>query len=332
MAMLLEPIKAGKLEVKNRLVMPPMATSAANEDGSVSKGILDYYDEKSRGGCFGLIIIEHSFIAQQGKASEKQISVADDSMIPGLKELAETIQKNGSKAVMQLNYCGSMGNPAVTGFRTLGPSAIVNPRSSVGAMPREMNHNDIKRITKDFEDAAIRVKEAGFDGVEIHSAHGYMLNQFYSPVTNIRTDEYGGKLKNRIRFHMEVIMAIQEALGEDYPILLRLGASDHREDGTNVNHSIEAAIEFKKAGVDIIDISGGLSGFILPDNTEQGYFRDLSSKIKHEVGIPVILTGGITEPLSAEKLLQDGSADLIGVGRAVLKDSTWAQKAIEALK
>jgi len=332
MAKLLEPIKAGKLELKNRLVMPPMATSAANEDGSVSNGILDYYDEKSKGGCFGLIIIEHSYIALQGKASEKQISVADDTMIPGLRELSATIHKNGSKAVMQLNYSGSMGNPAITGLRTLGPSTVVNPRSSVGAMPREMNHNDIRRITKEFVDAANRVKEAGFDGVEIHSAHGYLLNQFYSPVTNKRTDEYGGNLKNRIRFHMEVIMAIQEALGEDYPILLRLGASDHREDGTNVNHSIEAAIEFKKAGVDIIDISGGLSGFILPDNTEQGYFRDLSSKIKKHVDIPVILTGGITDPAAADRLLQEGSADLIGVGRAVLKDSSWAQKAIEELK
>lgn len=332
MAKLLEPIKAGKLELKNRLVMPPMATSAANEDGSVSNGILDYYDEKSKGGCFGLIIIEHSYIALQGKASEKQISVADDTMIPGLRELSATIHKNGSKAVMQLNYSGSMGNPAITGLRTLGPSTVVNPRSSVGAMPREMNHNDIRRITKEFVDAANRVKEAGFDGVEIHSAHGYLLNQFYSSVTNKRTDEYGGNLKNRIRFHMEVIMAIQEALGEDYPILLRLGASDHREDGTNVNHSIEAAIEFKKAGVDIIDISGGLSGFILPDNTEQGYFRDLSSKIKKHVDIPVILTGGITDPAAADRLLQEGSADLIGVGRAVLKDSSWAQKAIEELK
>jgi 2,4-dienoyl-CoA reductase-like NADH-dependent reductase (Old Yellow Enzyme family) len=332
MAMLLEPIKAGKLELKNRLVMPPMATSAANEDGTVSKAILEYYDEKSNGGCFGLIIIEHSFIAQQGKASEKQLSLADDSVIPGLKELADIIHKNGSKAVIQLNYSGSMGDPAITGLRTLGPSPVINPRSSVGAMPREMNHNDIRRIKKDFADAAIRVKDAGFDGVEIHSAHGYMLNQFYSPVTNIRTDEYGGKLKNRIRFHMEVIMAVQEAVGEDYPILLRLGASDHREDGTNVNHSIEAALEFKKAGIDIIDISGGLSGFILPDNTEQGYFKDLSSKIKREVNIPVILTGGITKPIAAEDLLEEGAADLIGVGRAVLKDSSWAKNAIETLK
>lgn len=329
MSYLLKPLKLKNLNLSNRLVMPPMATSKAEVDGKVSRGILDYYDEKSKGGYISLVIIEHSFITAAGKASAQQLSVADDSMVERLRKLSDIIHNNGSKTIMQLNHAGSAASSEVTGTDPVGPSAVPNPRK--GDVPKELTKKDIEKIINDFKDAALRVKEAGFDGVEIHSAHGYLLNQFLSPLTNKRMDEYGGDIHNRIRIHIEVIKAVREAVGEDFPIFLRLGASDYMDGGTTIEDSKAAATELEKAGIDVLDISGGFCGYIVPGASEQGYFSPLASAIKEVVSIPVILTGGITEAKAAEKLLSDGKADLIGVGRAIYKDSKWAENAVEVL-
>lgn len=330
MTYLTQSLNNSKLKLHNRLVYPPMATSKSTEDGHVSQGLLDYYDEKSRGGYVSLFIIEHSFINNQGKASKGQLSVADDSTIETLKKLSEVIHKNGSKAVMQINHAGSATTPDVTGTEIVGPSAVVHPRNDI--MPKELSKDDIKNIVNDFKAAALRVKEAGFDGVEIHSAHGYLLSQFFSPITNKRTDEYGGSVENRIRIHLEIIKAVKEAVGEDFPILLRLGGCDYIEGGATIEDSKIACAEFEKAGVDIIDISGSLLGYVNPNCKDQGYFSEITEAVKTVVSIPVILTGGITDVNAAENLLAEGKADLIGVGRAMLRDSLWAEKAIEKLK
>lgn len=329
MSYLLEPLRIKRLTLKNRLVMPPMATAKAEADGRVSQAILDYYDEKSRGGYISLVIIEHSFIRAEGKASENQISVSDDSKVEGLKRLAETIHKNGSKTAMQLNHAGSAALIDIIGTTPLAPSAVNNPRK--GSTPRELGIKEIDELIQVYYDAAFRVKQAGFDAVEIHSAHGYLLNQFLSPLTNKRTDEYGGDVKGRIHIHMKVIEAVRSAVGEGFPILLRLGASDYREGGTTIEDSREAAQEFEKAGIDILDVSGGFCGYVVPRLDCQGYFAPLTSALKEVVSIPVILTGGITEAAAAEQFLAEGKADLIGVGRAVLKDSLWAKHAVESI-
>lgn len=326
MAYLNKPLEQGKLTLKNRLIMPPMATGKSTLDGKVTKDILEYYDEKTKGGYISLVIIEHSFITKQGKASANQLSVADDSVIENLRVLANTIHANGCKAVMQINHAGSAASKKVTGCDTVGPSAVANYR--MGDIPKELTHKEIKNIIEEFKSAALRTKDAGFDAVEIHSAHGYLLNQFYSPLTNKRTDEYGGDVLGRIKIHIEVIKAIRDAVGADFPIFLRLGASDYMEGGSTIEDSKIAAQEFEKAGVDILDISGGFCGYVIPGVNEQGYFSGATKAIKEVVSIPVILTGGITEVDAAEKLLAEGKADLIGVGRAILKDSKWAENAI----
>jgi len=324
---LVEPLQIGKLSLKNRLVMPPMATAMCNKDGSMSKEILDYYDKKSQGGYIGLIIIEHSFIAQQGRAHEKQLSIADDRLIDSFKVLATTIHKNGSKAVMQINHAGGAAKKEVTGMNIVAPSTVINPFHQEQLIPKELTLKEINEIVHEFGNAARRVKAAGFDGVEIHSAHGYLLNQFFSPLTNKRKDEYGDDVSSRIKIHLEVIKSVQNAVGNDFPILLRLGACDYINGGTTIEDSKFAAIEFAKAGVDMLDISGGLRGYKNPKNSEEGYFSSLTEEIKKVVSIPVILTGGITDAQVAEKLLSEKKADLIGVGRAILNDSDWAKKA-----
>lgn len=330
MAFLLKPLKAGRLELHNRLVMPPMATEKSAAGGKVSPGLLEYYDEKSRGGYISLVIIEHSYVRPDGKASNDQLSVADDSVIEGLKALANTIHRNGSKAVMQINHAGSAALEEITGTMAVGPSAVLNPRKET--MPRELAPEEIKELIEAYQAAARRTREAGFDGVEIHSAHGYLLNQFFSPLTNKRKDQYGGNLLNRIRIHLQIIEAIKKAVGKDFPLLLRLGASDFMPGGTTIEESVVAAREFEKAGIDIIDISGGFSGYTVPGLTGQGFFSPLTEVIKKAVSIPVILTGGITEAEAAEKLLDEGKTDLVGVGRAILKDSNWARDAITGLQ
>lgn len=328
---LLKPIKAGNLELNNRLVMPPMATAKSQSNGKVSDEILNYYKEKSEGGYIGLIIIEHSFIMKQGKASKGQLSIADDDTIEGLRKLANVIQQNGSKAIMQLNHAGSAAEEEVIGSIPVGPSTVVNPRKGEQT-PHELTTKEIDDIIKAFSDAARRCKEAGFDGVEIHSAHGYLLNQFFSPLSNKRSDEYGGSVHNRINIHLKIIEAVKNAVGDDFPVLLRLGASDYIDGGITIEDSLVAVKEFEKAGIDMLDISGGFCGYVGTGSNEQGYFSQLTEAIKKVVSIPVILTGGITDAKAAEELLSSNKADLIGVGRTILKDSNWAKNAIESLR
>jgi 2,4-dienoyl-CoA reductase-like NADH-dependent reductase (Old Yellow Enzyme family) len=230
---------------------------------------------------------------------------------------------------MQINHAGSNTSREIIGDIPVAPSAVVNPRQD--QIPCELTRQEIADIIKAFQDAALRVKEAGFDGVELHSAHGYLLNQFLSPITNKRTDEYGGDILNRIYLHIQVIKAVRTAVGKDFPILLRLGASDFMPGGTTIEDIKTAAQAFEEAGINILDISGGLRGWNLPELTGQGFLAPFSEAVKKVVSIPVIITGGITEVQAAEQLLAEGKADLIGVGRAILQDSHWAEKAIEIL-
>ncbi len=329
MKKILQPLDTPKISLKNRLIMPPMATSKARDDGSISHEILEFYNSVSTGGHLSLIIVEHSFISQEGKASSNQMSIASDHMVESLKDLAATIHKNGSKAVMQINHAGSAADRDITGMAPLGPSPVKNPRK--GTTPVEITASGIKKIVTDFAAAARRCKEAGFDGVEIHSAHGYLLNQFFSPLTNRREDEYGGSLKNRIRIHLEIIEAVKKEVGDDYPLLLRLGASDYTDGGTTTEDSKIASLEFEKAGIDILDISGGFCGYTMPQSTEQGYFHPLTASLKEVVSIPVILTGGVTDIHAANELLENDKADLIGVGRAIFQNHHWTRDSIKSL-
>ncbi len=333
MAKMLEPLRIRSMELHNRLVMPPMATRKAESDGRINQSVLDYYDEKSAGGTIGLVITEHQYISIQGKASANQISVEDDSAVENLKKLAGIIHQNGSKGVVQISHAGSTALREFTQVSPVAPSSVANPRVE-NELPHALTVQEIAQIVSDFASAAARVKSAGFDGVEIHSAHGYLLSQFFSPLTNLRNDEYGGSVQNRIRIHLEIVSAVRKAVGEDFPIFLRLGASDYMEGGITPEQSVLAARALEDAGVDVLDISGGFCMYTIPSmaNPPQGYFAPLSEAIKRELRIPVILTGGVNDILAAEQLLLDQKADLIGVGRAIRNDSGWAAKAVETLR
>jgi len=328
--LLRSPLENHKLKLKNRLVMPPMATAKADGRGLVTPSLLQYYSEKSQGGYLGLILKEHAYIAPRGKASFNQLSAATDETIDGLANLAQIIQQNGTKAVLQINHAGSAAMKEVTEEDVVGPSAVCNPSKANSVVPLELTPADISKIVTEFAQAAWRAQAAGFDGVEIHSCHGYLLDQFLSPLTNKRTDAYGGNISNRIRIHLEVIKAIRLAVGNQFPLLLRLGATDHMDGGLSVEDSVAAAQAFEKAGVDLLDISGGMCRYTIPGANLTECFSQLSKTIKEAVSIPVIVTGGIHSGMEAETLLRDNRADLVGVGRAILNDSHWAKEAMNA--
>ncbi|MDD3027756.1 MAG: NADH:flavin oxidoreductase [Erysipelotrichaceae bacterium] len=320
-----EKLRIKNVVLPNRLVMPPMATSRSI-GGAITPELLAYYNEKSQGGHIGLIITEHCYVSLEGKASIRQTSISSDDDIAGWKRLVDLIHGNNTIVFAQISHAGGATTSEITGLNPLSASAINIPRNNNEALPQEMNDHDIAKVISDFAAAALRAKQAGFDGVEIHSAHGYLLNQFYSPFTNKRTDKYtGASVEGRIRLHLEIIAAIKEAVGPDYPLALRLGACDYLDGGTTIDHSIQAAQEFEKAGIDILDITGGLLGYSNPDSTKPGWFASLSQAIKENVTIPVLLTGGIVDGVSANDLLATNKADLIGVGRSIMKDSNWAK-------
>lgn len=334
MSLFNSPIYVGHEKIKNRLVIPPIATAKADEDGHVTKDLCQYYDEKSKGAYIGLIMTEHSFVSLEGRASRGQLSMSKDEDIEGLKALVSTIHRNDTKVFAQISHAGGAAQKIRTGYDALSASAVRIPRvNAPDTLPKEMTLDDIQKLIACFSNAAIRAQKAGFDGVEIHSAHGYLLNQFFSPLTNKRHDQYTGEnMDGRIKLHLDIIKAIKEAVGSQYPVALRLGACDYMEGGITLQDSLYACQAFEKAGVDLLDISGGFNSYRHPTSKEQGYFSELTEEIKKVVQVPVILTGGVVEAEAAERLLQEHKADMIGVGRAILKDSQWAKHAMLSLK
>lgn len=323
MAQVFDPITINHLTLNNRLVMPPMATAKADERDCVTDDICAYYQERAKYGKIGLIITEHCYIHLQGKAHPGQLSIADDETIPAFERLTACIHDEGVRVFAQLSHAGTAAASIITGQQPVGPSPVCHPKQRE-ELPTSMTTRQIHEVTVWFAQAALRAKQAGFDGVEIHSAHGYLLNQFFSPLTNHRTDAYGAQsVESRVRFHREVIQVVREAVGKDFPIAIRLGGCDYQAGGSTVEDCVEACKIFEQNGVDLLDLTGGMNGFVRPGHNEAGYFRDMSVPVREAVHIPVLLTGGVTALNHAEKLLADGCADLIGVGRAIYKNPRW---------
>lgn len=301
--------------IHSRLVMPPMVTEAS-VGGEISETTLAYYKKMAANKHFDLFIIEHSYVAEDGKASLKQMSLADDEKIVGHKKLVAAIKsvRPDAAVFLQLNHAGIKTRGDMIGKDPMGPS--VRPWDK---MCRAMTFDDMARVKADFVTAGLRAKAAGYDGAELHVAHGYLLNQFLSPLTNFRVDDYG---KDRVKYPLEVFLAMKEALG-DFPLAVRIGGIETIEGGTTVADGVRAAKAFDKAGAALLDMTGGMTGYNRPGHKEAGWFRDLSRAVKDETAAPVLVTGGITTYEEAEQLLAEGAADLFGIGRAFLKDPDW---------
>ena len=308
-------IRIGRLIAENRIVMPPMHTGKA-VCGHVTDELISYYRDRAVFSRPGIIITEHSYIAENGRASDTQLSIASDEMVKEHRRLTDAIHEGGSLALVQLNHAGSNGIDDL-----VSASEICNPRNETSRRPVALKTAEIHELERRYASAAVRAIKAGYDGVELHCAHGYLLNQFYSPLTNRRTDEYGGCLENRLRFLLECIEAVRAQIGKEVPLAVRLGGSDYMPEGSTEEDAVRAAVLLEEAGVDLLDVSGGMCGFIVKGMPEPGYFASMTEKIKKAVSVPVLLTGGVKTSAEAEMLLSEGKADLIGIGRALFKDA-----------
>lgn len=324
---LLDPIRIRSMELPNRLVMPPMANRFATEDGEVTERLLSHYRERASG--VGLVIVEYSYVIPAGRSGVYQTGIHSDAVIPGLTLLAKTVQELGAKIAIQLNHGGAKALSVPALGAPAGPSAVAMPNSNI--VPRELSVDEIGDIVVAFGKAAVRAVEAGFDAVELHGAHGFLVNQFTSPLTNRRSDGYGGSLENRMRLALEIVAEVRSRVGSDYPILFRLGADDMMKGGLTVEEGQRIAVALVEAGVDVVDVSGGHGGSQNIGLTGQGYLVPLAEKIKRVVGVPVIGVGGITEPEFADRVIREGRVDLAAVGRAILHDPEWARKAVATL-
>lgn len=313
------------LKLKNRLVFPPMGTRKANPNGEVTDDLIQHYLNLSDGP--GLVIIEHTYIADGGR-SQSQLGISHDKHISGLSRLTKALHSKGVPTVLQINHVGSMATSKVVRIQPVAPSAIVNPRNRDKETPREMTKRDINEVVQAFSKATIRAVEAGFDGVEVHCAHGYLNSQFMSPITNQRQDEYGGSVENRIRLATESVQAIRKVVDEDYPVFCRFGARDHLPEGLELPESSVMANLLVKAGVDVLDVSGGLCGFEPPGEKPQGFFIPEAEALGKATGTTVIGVGGIIDPYFANEAISQSRVDLLAIGRSMLKDPTWCKNAL----
>lgn len=326
---LLTPLSFSGLNLRNRIVMPPMWSGQARPDGAVTDKIIDYHRVRAAAGC-GLVIVEHSFVVPPGRHTATQMGAHTDEMIEGLSRLASAIRAEGAAAALQLSHAGSRASSAVLGMKPVAPSAVRHPYEPAGDIPDELTRRQIRETVTAFGEAATRAREAGFSAVEIHAAHGFLLSEFLSPLTNRRQDEYGGGVEGRSRIHLEVLEEVRRCVGPGFPVFVRLGAHDETAGGLELEESREVAVRLAASGADLIDISGGLQGS-RGVGRMPGYFVPYAAAIKAAVPIPVIVTGGICEPFAADRIVREGKADLVGIGRAMLEDPEWASKAIRAL-
>lgn len=327
--------RIGTVEIKNRLVMPSLLTGLAGKDGTVSESLISFYETRALGGT-GLIITEATRVMDSGRHNSWQLGAFDDKHIEGLSHLVNRVHEAGAAIFVQLYHPGCQTTNKLTGGELLTPSGQAS-KALPAQKCREMTTTDIEVMIKAFVDAAVRAKAAGFDGIELNAAHGYLLGEFLSPYTNKRTDAYGGNVKGRCRFVQEILVAVRQAVGEDFPISLCISADEFlwqvgiKEAGIDLPEAIAILAQLIPFGLDVVNVSAGIlesqNYAWEPISYPQGWRTYLAETIKHNVSIPVIGTSVIREPAFAEQLLKRGALDFVGVARGQIADPEWGLKA-----
>lgn len=320
----------GSLTIRNRIIMAPMGTLLANADGQVSEHQIAYYAERAQGGT-GLIITEIVAVEPElGKAVAVQTRGDEDQFIPGLSRLAAACQKYGARIFPQLHHAGNQSTSRICGGKQIvAPSAVTN--KAIGEEPRALSTDEVRELVRKFIEAAVRCRIAGFDGVELHGAHGYLINQFTSPHSNRRDDAYGGSFENRMRFVTEIVQGIKRECGQDFPVMVRYSAEEFVEGGLTLEDGKQIARHLAQAGADALDVSCGtyesMPTLLEPITYDQGWRVYSAEAVKSVVDVPVVAVGVIRQPAFAEEVLAQGRADFIAIGRDLLTDPEWANKA-----
>lgn len=321
------PLTIKNMTIKNRIVMTPMGTNYAEQNGEMSFLHMDYYEQRAKGGT-GLIIVENASVdSPQGSNGTSQLRIDHDSYIPRLFKLCETVHSHGTCIAVQINHAGASALSSRINMQPVSASNI--PSKKGGEIPRLLEREEIIEIAKKYGQAARRAQIAGFDAVEIHAGHSYLISQFLSPTTNDRTDEFGGSKENRARFAKMVMDEVRNQVGPMFPIMLRISADELVEGGNTLEDTLEL-LEYFAEEADIIDVSAGLTGSI-HYQIDANYLKDgwrsyMAKAVKEKFNKIVMTTGNIRDPKVAEEILQKGDADLIGMGRGLIAEPEWGNK------
>jgi len=319
-----EKTRINSLELKNRFVRSATWEGMAQSDGSCSRPLINLMAELARGGV-GLIISSHAYVSPEGQASPWQIGVYSDGLLPELTRLTRAVHENDGKILMQLAHAGCHADTALTGQQPIGPSIFNNDPD---APCREMSIAEIAQTVAAFGRGAARAEQAGFDGVQIHAAHGYLLSQFLSPFYNKRTDHYGGSVVNRCRIVLQTLKSIREQTSDRFTVMIKLNAEDYLETGLTVSDMLQVAKRLQQAGIDAVELSGGTkfsgkfnpirSGKLHPEN--EAFYKDAARAFKESISIPLLLVGGIRSFETAERLIASGAADYISLCRPLIRE------------
>ncbi len=345
--MFANPKKIGKLEIKNRFVRSATYEGLATEDGEITDKLIDFYKTLSKGGT-GLIITSYAFIQQSGRANNKQIGAYKDDFIPGLRRLAENIHEygEGCKVALQLVHAGRQSHHVK---ETTAPSPILERFSN--KMPREMATDEIEETIENFAQAVRRAKEASFDGIQLHGAHGYLMSRFLSPYTNRRTDQYGGNTENRLRFVEQIYKRSRELIGDDFPILIKMNCDDFLEGGITLEESKKITKMLSEIGYDAIEISScmwetvkrkkkelGWKPIFIPESrvligsiNKPAYHLPYAKEIKKGINIPLILVGGVNSIDLVEEILNKGDADFVSLSRPLIREPDLPNRWIKGI-
>ncbi len=326
---LFTPFRFRTFEIRNRIVMPPMAIYIPGSEGFVKQRLIDYYEARAKGGV-GYIIVNATYVHPNGSSHPNQTAITDDKYIPGFARLVEAIHRHGVKASLQLYHSGRQRYALIAGGQTISPSGIPCPvRKDPAHAPTV---KDVKSLVEDYAQAARRAREAGFDGIEIHCAHGYLLSGFLSPYQNKRTDEYGGDVMGRTRIVREILARCREVVGDDMLIGVRMNGSDYVNEGNTPEEVKEIARILVNAGAEVIHVSAGMAASaqytFFPAGVPRGFNVPLAEEIRKVVDVPVIACGAITDAEFAEEILSKGTVDLVAIGRPLMADPDLPIKAM----
>ena len=324
MSILFTPVKIGLLTIPNRFVRSATHDFMSDDEGYVTDANVELYRRLAEGEV-GLIITGHAHVQPSGQASPRQMGVFDDRFVAGLARIPETVHHFPSRVILQIAHAGRQTKEKLCGCVPVSSSAVYDPVSKV--MPRELSNDEILLLIADFVSAAVRAKRAGFDGVELHAAHGYLLSSFLSPHANRRADEWGGTVENRARVLVEVLRGIKAVCGRDFPVIVKLNSTDFLEGGLVLDDAVRVACMLEADGIDGIEVSGGMAeagrGSVwagLRSEDEEGYFVENAARIKQAVHVPVFGLGGIRTLAVAERIVREGRADLVSLSRPLIRD------------
>jgi 2,4-dienoyl-CoA reductase-like NADH-dependent reductase (Old Yellow Enzyme family) len=329
-SILFTPVKIGALLIPNRFVRSATHEFMAEEDGTPTERQAEVFRRLAEGEV-GLIVAGHAYVNPNGKASPRQTGIYDDRLIEPLSRLATSVRGTPSKIFAQIAHAGRQTKERLCGCVPIAPSAVFDP--SVKIQPREMTHQDIAGTIQDFIQAGRRAKAAGFDGVQIHAAHGYLLSSFLSPHTNRRLDAWGGTVENRIRIVVEILRGVKTICGQDYPVIAKLNTTDFLPAGLQLEDSIAISRILESEGLDAVEPSGGMAesgrGSVwqgLRSESEEGYFVDSAARLKAALKIPVFGLGGNRTFAVMERFVREGRVDLVSLSRPLIRDPDLVRK------